>query len=131
MRPELEALLDEILGPDVDPLPKPKVVTSDGRAIRDANIPVHPTDVNARNAVDGVVSVRRVDRWQSAVNREAAERAEYEQGYRLLKPGQVRVRTDLAMEQWEINRQLKAEAERRGRGHDPYAHMHTSLRDDD
>ena len=40
---------------------RPKVVVSEGRAVRDADVVVSPADPNARNAVDGAISVRRSD----------------------------------------------------------------------
>ena len=57
---ELEAAVEEILGPPPKPTPKtkPKVVTSDGRAIRDAVVRVAPEDPNAKDG-DRIVQVRR------------------------------------------------------------------------
>lgn len=45
----------------VKPLPRPKLATDYGENVRDVAVPVHPVDPNAKNAVDGVVSVRRED----------------------------------------------------------------------
>ena len=72
MTPEREAEIEaEILAffgppPPKPKPPKPKVVVSDTRnaagrpeVIRDADVPVHPRDPNARHATDGVVAVRR------------------------------------------------------------------------
>lgn len=56
---ELEAAVEEILGPPPKPTPaKPKVVVSDGRAIRDAIVTVAPEDPNAKDG-DRIVEVRR------------------------------------------------------------------------
>jgi hypothetical protein len=59
MKPEVKALLDEILGPEPKPQPpRPKVVVSDDVVIRDADVVVSPADPNA-SADQGVVKVRR------------------------------------------------------------------------
>ena len=54
---EMEKILDRICGPR--PKPKPKVVTSDGEQIRDAEVKVSDRDPNYRESDDGVVKVRR------------------------------------------------------------------------
>ena len=84
---EIEAILDEIWGPR--PKPKPKVVTSDGKEVRDATVQVSPKDPNYRKADDGVVQVRR--------------------------PGFVTVRMDL----WEEQQRWKREERLRRRALDP------------
>jgi hypothetical protein len=68
MTPEREAQLkaewDELLRPFLPkkkPLPKPKIVVSEGQTVRDADVAVSPADRNARAAVDGMVRVRRAD----------------------------------------------------------------------
>jgi hypothetical protein len=67
---ELEAELDALLGPP--PLPKPKVVVSDGVVIRDADVHVSPADRrNSRYGLVETVSVRRAD-WVT-VNMAQAE----------------------------------------------------------
>jgi hypothetical protein len=63
-RAELEAELDRLMG--LSP-PKPKVVASDGRIVRDADVHVSPAD--ERNSLYGtreVVSVRRPDDFRYA-----------------------------------------------------------------
>jgi hypothetical protein len=67
-RAELEAELDAMLGPP--PIPKPKVVATDGVVIRDADVVVSPRDKNARYRGSETVAVRRAD--YVAVNMEAA-----------------------------------------------------------
>jgi hypothetical protein len=57
---EIEARLDAVLGISKPKPAKPKVVTSDGRSIRDAVVRVAPEDPNARGG-DRVVEVRRED----------------------------------------------------------------------
>jgi hypothetical protein len=56
---ELEALLDRIWGPKQKP--KPKVVTSEGEAVRDADVKVSSADPNYSRSNEGVVRVRRND----------------------------------------------------------------------
>ena len=73
-RAEIEAALEEILGPK--PLPKPKVVTrNDVGTIRDADVHVSRADVNAC-AHDEVIHVRRAD-WVT-VNMAAYEQQQAE-----------------------------------------------------
>jgi hypothetical protein len=57
---EIEARLDAVLGISKPKPAKPKVVTSDGRSIRDAVVTVAPEDPNARGG-DRRVEVRRDD----------------------------------------------------------------------
>jgi hypothetical protein len=85
---EVEAILDEIWGPR--PKPKPKVVTSDGKEVRDALVQVAPKDPNYRKADDGVVQVRRSDF------------------------------VTINMELWEAQQQAKREDRRRRREIDPF-----------
>lgn len=63
MKPELKALLDELLGPEPTPQPqpaKPKVVAAAGVVVRDADVVVSQSDVNAkRRGGDTGVLVRR------------------------------------------------------------------------
>jgi len=57
---EVEALLDDILGPEPKPLPpKPKVVADAGVVVRDADVLVSPADPNARAGSATGVRVRR------------------------------------------------------------------------
>jgi hypothetical protein len=56
---ELRAILTEIWGPPRKP--RPKVVTNEGKEIRDAIVTVSPADPNYRESDDGVVKVRRKD----------------------------------------------------------------------
>jgi hypothetical protein len=53
---DVDALLDRILGPM--PIPKPKVVVSEGQVIRDADVAVSPADRNSRYGTCDVVQVR-------------------------------------------------------------------------
>jgi hypothetical protein len=69
---EIQAVLDEIIGPP--PLPKPKVVVSDGVVIRDADVHVSPADRrNSRYGLVETVSVRRPD-WTTINMAQAEER---------------------------------------------------------
>jgi hypothetical protein len=57
---EVEALLDDILGPEPKPQPpKPKVVADAGVVVRDADVVVSPADPNAQGAAGLGVRVRR------------------------------------------------------------------------
>jgi hypothetical protein len=68
---QLEAELDAILGPP--PLPKPKVVVSDGVVVRDADVQVSPAD--RRNSQHGRVEIVRVRRADCVtINMAEAER---------------------------------------------------------
>jgi hypothetical protein len=62
LSPEDQQLCDELdaIFDPPKPKPKPKVVTSEGRPIRDAVVTVAPEDPNARGG-DRVVEVRRED----------------------------------------------------------------------
>src|ERR1700761_8715620 len=90
---EVEALLDDILGPEPKPQPpKPKVVVDAGAVVRDADVVVSPSDVNARQrGGDTGVRVRR-----------AAFPSE--PPLPPIKPGEVRVDLTAAQRQWEIDR---------------------------
>jgi hypothetical protein len=68
MTPERYAQLqkewDELLAPFLPKKipPRPKVVTSDGKVIRDAEVKVSPADIrNMANSQNGTVIVRRAD----------------------------------------------------------------------
>jgi hypothetical protein len=54
---EVKAILDRIWGPPVKP--KPKVVTSDAKVVRDAIVKVGPDDPNYAKSDEGVVRVSR------------------------------------------------------------------------
>jgi hypothetical protein len=56
---EVDAIINRIWGPP--PKPKPKVVTRDGKVVRDATVRVGPADDNYPNSDEGVVRVRRSD----------------------------------------------------------------------
>jgi hypothetical protein len=56
---EFTALIDELF-PKRKP-PRPKLVVSEDRVVRDIDMPVRPRDPNYRNAQDRVVSVRVPD----------------------------------------------------------------------
>jgi hypothetical protein len=75
---EVEALLDNILGPEPKPQPpKPKVVADAGVVVRDADVMVSPADPNARAAAGLGVRVRRSPPAESplaSMLREEAER---------------------------------------------------------
>lgn len=118
-RAEVEAWLDDLIGPEPPP-PKPKVVANDGRVIRDADVVVSPDDVNARKR-GGIteVSVRRPDPWQKQMAREAAEAAREREGWRPLGPGEVRVNLAEAQRQWEVNQQMREWDRRQRRLNDP------------
>ena len=91
---EVEALLDDILGPEPKPQPpKPKVVVDAGAVVRDADVVVSPSDVNAqlRGGATGV-SVRRATPMPA------------EPPLPPVRPGEVRVNLDAAQRQWEIDR---------------------------
>jgi hypothetical protein len=93
---EIQAVLDEIIGPR--PKPKPKVVVSDGVPIRDADVVVSPKDPNARCGRAETVFVRRAD--YVAVNMSAAD-AKYHDNLRAQ----------------EDQRRLRKEADPIGMGH--------------
>jgi hypothetical protein len=74
-RAELEAELDELLG--APPLPKPKVVASDGVIVRDADVHVSKADRrNSRYGLVETVHVRRGD--YVTINMAEAERQWWE-----------------------------------------------------
>ena len=56
---ELVALMEKALG--LTPKPKPKVVTSEGEVVRDADVRPSPADPNHPNSDEGFVRVRRSD----------------------------------------------------------------------
>lgn len=67
---EMEAILDEMVGPK--PKPKPKVIANEGEVVRDAEVQVSPKDPNYRGSDDGMVRVRRpgfvtinIELWQA------------------------------------------------------------------
>jgi hypothetical protein len=82
---EVRAILYEIWGPPPNPKPeiwglpppkpKPKVVTSDGEAVRDATVKVSEADPNYKKSDEGVVQVRRED-WVT-VNMQAYEEQQW------------------------------------------------------
>jgi hypothetical protein len=82
---EIFAELDAMFGP---PRPKPKVVTVDAVAVRDADVHVSRADRNAEGT-DRVVEVRRSD-WvtinMAAYERQCAERAAERRERRALDP---------------------------------------------
>lgn len=106
---EVEALLDDILGPEPQPVPalatpqppKPRVVVEAGAVVRDADVVVSRSDVNAkRRGGDTAVSVRRGMPIESPLPP--------------IKPGEVRVNMAAAEQQWWINeRDRKAEHAKR------------------
>lgn|SRR5262249_19858712 len=68
---ELLALMEEALGLTPPPLPKPKVVTTEGGVVRDADVEVAKADPNYARSDAGVVKVRRsqfvtvrIDLWE-------------------------------------------------------------------
>jgi hypothetical protein len=90
---EIDAKLDAIFNKPIRP--KPKVVTSDGDVVRDANVVVSPADPNAKHGADGVVSVRAPEpQW--------------------LRHDTVRINMQLAERQWE-DRQRDEARDRQGR----------------
>src|SRR5689334_19422046 len=100
--PEIMALIDEVYGPRPKP-PKPKLVVSHDRLVRDADVPVHPTDPNAGAAVDGVVSVRRPEpEWLR------------------LGPGTVRINMQEAEYQWHERQHAVQRDRQQRRDIDPF-----------
>ena len=80
---EIDAVLDEVLGPM--PMPKPKVVVSDGVPIRDAVVQVSPADPNSRHGTVETVTVHRrpdcyippdavTDRWLADLETKVRDR---------------------------------------------------------
>jgi hypothetical protein len=117
---EVEALLDDILGPEPEPQPpKPRVVVDAGAVVRDADVVVSSGDVNAkRRGGDTGVSVRR------------AMPPPLEPPLPPLRPGEVRV--DMAA---YTARRLLAEADREAerrqrREIDPFGYGHWGPRDE-
>jgi len=82
LTPEQLAELHALLGVKPKPrLAKPKVVVSDDRVIRDADVgPLSPTDPNAKGGKDRV-AVRRADGWGEFRVDPAYERAWHEREY--------------------------------------------------
>src|SRR6476620_8878952 len=79
MEAEVRAILDRIWGPLVKP--KPKVVTSDAKVVRDAVVKVGPDDPNYVRSDEGVVKVRRsdwvkarIDLWEEQMRQKAEDR---------------------------------------------------------
>src|SRR5262249_8421109 len=56
---ELDALMEKALGLTPRPKPRPKVVTSEGEVVRDADVRPSPADPNHPNSEEGFVRVRR------------------------------------------------------------------------
>src|SRR6266702_5914713 len=75
---EIEARLDEILGPA--PLPKPKVVAVEGEVIRDADVRVSPADT--RTSKYGTVETVRVRRADVVTINQAEAERQYWAGVR-------------------------------------------------
>jgi hypothetical protein len=91
---EVEALLDDILGPEPTARPKPKVVADAGVVVRDADVVVSPVDPNARARAATGVRVRRQPPAESPmasmlrreVERRYWEREADRQRHRMLDP---------------------------------------------
>ena len=58
---EIVALLEQALGLTPKPKSKPKIVTSEAKVVRDADVLVSESDPNYPGSEDGVVRVRRSD----------------------------------------------------------------------
>jgi hypothetical protein len=119
-RAEVEALLDGILGPEPKPQPpKPKVVVSDAVVVRDADVVVSPTDVNAkRRGGDTGVRVRRATPMRA------------EPPLPPMGPGEVRIDMGAAQYQWEINRADRLTDRAYRRSLDPFDYGHWGRRDE-
>ncbi len=119
MKPEVKALLDEILGPEPKPQPpKPKVVVETGVVVRDADVVVSPTDVNARRrGGDTGVRVRR-------------SMPPPEPPLPPMRLGEVRIDLGAAQRQWEINRADRLADRARRRSLDPFDYGHWGPRDE-
>ena len=105
---EVEALLDDILGPEPKPQPpKPMVVVDAGAVVRDADVVVSPRDVNAeRRGGDTGAVVRRPGPLA-------------EPPLPPMRPGEVRIDLGAAQRQWEINRADRLTDSARRRQLDP------------
>jgi hypothetical protein len=100
---EINAILDEIIGPM--PRPKPKVVTrNDLGTVRDADVEVSRADVNT-SGVERTVEVRR--------------------------PDYVRINMPLAIAQWEANLAAKQRDRERMKEIDPFGWGHWGSQDED
>ena len=117
---EVEALLDEILGPEPKPQPpKPKVVVSDAVVVRDADVVVSPIDPNAqRRGGDTGVRVRRATPMPA------------EPPLPPMRPGEVRIDLGAAQRQWEIERSMQAADRAQRRSLDPFGYGHWGPRDE-
>ncbi|MHC2662561.1 hypothetical protein ACMA5K_01415 [Bradyrhizobium diazoefficiens] len=116
---EVEALLDDILGPEPKPQPpKPKVVVDAGAVVRDADVVVSPRDVNAeRRGGDTGVVVRRPTQMVEAP-------------LPPIRPGEVRIDLGAAQRQWEINRADRLADRAHRRQIDPFDYGHWGPRDE-
>ena len=86
-RAEIDAALEEILGPV--PLPRPKAVVVKDQVVRDADVHVSKADRNYSTSTDGAVAVRRPDYVtinMAAYEEQRAERAEERRRRRELDP---------------------------------------------
>ena len=117
---EVEALLDEILGPEPKPQPpKPKVVAAAGVVVRDADVVVSPTDVNAkRRGGDTGVRVRR----QTPLAAEPLLPP--------MRPGEVRINMAEYTARRLIDEADRAAERQRRRGLDPFNYGHWGPRDE-
>jgi len=117
---EVEALLDDILGPEPKPQPpKPKVVVDAGTVVRDADVVVSPSDVNARErGGDTGVRVRRATPFPP------------EPPLPPIKPGEVRIDLGAAQRQWEIARADRLADRAYRRQLDPCGFGHWGPRDE-
>lgn len=116
---EVEARIDEILGPRPKPQPpKPKVVVADDVVVRDADVVVSPADPNAKHRGDMGVRVRR------------ATPAAAEPPLPPMRPGEVRIDMGRAQLQWEIDRADRLAERARRRQLDPFDYGHWGPRDE-
>lgn len=117
---EVEALLDDILGPEPKPQPpKPKVVVDAGAVVRDADVVVSPSDVNARlRGGHTGVSVRRATPMPP------------EPPLPPIRPGEVRVDLGAAQRLWEIDRADRLTDRAHRRAVDPVGYGHWGPRDE-
>ncbi len=119
---EVEALLDDILGPEPElksQPPKPKVVVDAGAVIRDVDVVVSPRDVNAtRRGGDTGVSVRR-----------ALSRAP-DAALPPIRPGEVRINMAAAEMHWWLAEHDRAKERAHRRQIDPFGYGHWGPRDE-
>jgi len=118
---EVEALLDDILGPEPTPAkpqpPKPKVVVDAGAVVRDADVVVSPRDVNATHrGGDTGVSVRRGPPPEPALPP--------------MRPGEVRVDLAAAERQWWLTEHDRKADRAHRRMIDPVGYGHWGPRDE-